>query len=118
MVEERQEARADEDGVGDLDVWELLQVEAVDEVGEEGEERQFDGKPVQQGQQHQDGRQHVQRLRQEPLRCLEVFFDDFREVVQACRNREGQAGEPCDCACNCEYLDEHGQRRWWVRCLS
>lgn len=54
VVEEGQETGRDEDGVGELYVGELSQVQVVDIIGEEREERQLEGEAVEEVEEDQD----------------------------------------------------------------
>mgnify|MGYP003365335379 CR=1 FL=1 len=55
VVDEGEQTGHDENGVCELDVRELPEVQVVDVVGEKGEERQLERKSVEEVQEDEDG---------------------------------------------------------------
>ena len=61
VVHEGEETGHDEDGVCELNVREFPEVQVVDVVGEEGEERQLERETIEEVQENENGRDNEDR---------------------------------------------------------
>lgn len=93
VIRQHQQARQDEQRVGQLHDWKVSQVCEIDGVAGDAEGSEVPGKGIDQGEEDLDDDDSVDEPAQDLGRKNTVFFNNFREVVQPAGYREGKEGE-------------------------